>query len=185
MWLWTELSPDSKVAAYIEPLVQMDLACQERMWVEAATQSAAVMSAEQEAELLQEQRAVLAEHTAKRMAKAQAAGFLVVEPVSAKTGSEVVGTEEAVLQEAGVDEPEAAEELTVPAGDAVAAEESVVESEAQDNEEEVDDKDEAPVMPKKVPTIGSSGPLPAVFKRASKSTTPSKQRLQKVVPQYE
>ncbi|KAG6874830.1 hypothetical protein C0992_006398 [Termitomyces sp. T32_za158] len=28
--LWTELSPDSKVAAYVEPLVQMDLACQER-----------------------------------------------------------------------------------------------------------------------------------------------------------
>ncbi|KAG6871004.1 hypothetical protein C0992_011946 [Termitomyces sp. T32_za158] len=54
--LWTELSPDSKVAAYIKPLVQMDLAHQERQWAEAAAQSAAIMLAEQEAELLEEQR---------------------------------------------------------------------------------------------------------------------------------
>ncbi|KAG6884493.1 hypothetical protein C0992_006241 [Termitomyces sp. T32_za158] len=52
--LWTELSPDSKVAAYVKPLVQIDLAHQERKWAEAAAQSATIMSAEQEAELLEE-----------------------------------------------------------------------------------------------------------------------------------
>ncbi|KAG6893101.1 hypothetical protein C0992_011264 [Termitomyces sp. T32_za158] len=39
--LWTELSPNSKVTAYVEPLVQMDLVCQDHKWVEAATQSVA------------------------------------------------------------------------------------------------------------------------------------------------
>ncbi|KAG6876073.1 hypothetical protein C0992_001054 [Termitomyces sp. T32_za158] len=34
--LWTELFPDSKVAAYVKPLVQLDLAHQERKWAEAA-----------------------------------------------------------------------------------------------------------------------------------------------------
>ncbi|KAG6894047.1 hypothetical protein C0992_007696, partial [Termitomyces sp. T32_za158] len=40
-------------------------------------------------------------------------------------------------------------------------------------------------MPKRVLTAGGSGHLPAVIKRASKSTTPSKRRTQKAVPQYE
>ncbi|KAG6893323.1 hypothetical protein C0992_010482, partial [Termitomyces sp. T32_za158] len=46
--------PAPKVAAYVELLVQMDLAHQERQWVEEAVQSAAIMSAEWEAELLEE-----------------------------------------------------------------------------------------------------------------------------------
>ncbi|KAG6894610.1 hypothetical protein C0992_005405, partial [Termitomyces sp. T32_za158] len=74
--LWSqEEEMRDKVAAYIEPLVQMDLACQERKWVEAAAQSAAIMSAEREAELLEERRVALAELKAKRMADAWAAGF--------------------------------------------------------------------------------------------------------------
>ncbi|KAG6879149.1 hypothetical protein C0992_004823 [Termitomyces sp. T32_za158] len=67
--------------------------------------------------------------------------------------------------------------------EAVAAEELADESTAQDNKE-ADNEDEAPVTPKTVLTIGSSSPSPAVVKRASKSTTPSKWRSQKVVPQY-
>ncbi|KAG6870766.1 hypothetical protein C0992_012508, partial [Termitomyces sp. T32_za158] len=50
---------------------------------------------------------------------------------------------------------------------------------------DADDEDEAPATPKRVPTAGGSGRLPAVIKRASKSTTPSKRRTQKAVPQYE
>ncbi|KAG6894609.1 hypothetical protein C0992_005404 [Termitomyces sp. T32_za158] len=89
----------------------------------------------------------------------------------------------AALQGAAAAEPEAAEEPAVPAVEAVAAEELADESAAQDNEE-ADNEDKAPVTPKKVPTVGGSGPSPAVVKRASKLTTLSKLRLQKVVPQY-
>ncbi|KAG6885566.1 hypothetical protein C0992_005033 [Termitomyces sp. T32_za158] len=84
--LWTELSSDSKVAAYVKPLVQMDLARQERQWAEAAAQSAAIMSAEREAELLEEQRVALAKFLAKHTADAWVAGFLeTVEPPTATT----------------------------------------------------------------------------------------------------
>ncbi|KAG6895280.1 hypothetical protein C0992_002197 [Termitomyces sp. T32_za158] len=148
--LWTELSPDSKVAAYVKPLVQIDLVRQEPKWVEAAAQSAAVMLAEREAELLEERRVALAELLAKCMANAQAAGFLEAVEV-----------------------------------DAAAAAEPADESEAPEDDDNADDEDEVLVTPKRVPTAGGSGRLPAVIKRASKSTTPSKRRIQKVVPQYE
>ncbi|KAG6894015.1 hypothetical protein C0992_007837 [Termitomyces sp. T32_za158] len=163
--LWTELSPDSKVAAYVEPLVQMDLVHQERQWAEAATQSAAIMSAEQEAELLEERRVALAKFLAKHTADAWAAGFLEAVEVGAATSGDAVGT------------GEAAEEA--------AAAEPVDESEAPEDEDDADDEDKVPVTPKRVPTAGGSGCLPVVIKRASKSTTPSKRRTQKVVPQYE
>ncbi|KAG6879174.1 hypothetical protein C0992_004639 [Termitomyces sp. T32_za158] len=168
--LWTELSPDSKVAAYVKPLVQMKLACQEHKWAEAAAQSMAVMSAEREAELLEEWRVVLAELMARRMANARAAGFLEAKTVGVETGGEAVETGETVLQGAAAAKPEAAEELVVPVVEVVAAEKSADESATQDNKE-ADNEDEAPVTPKTVLTIGSSSPLPAVVKRASKSTT--------------
>ncbi|KAG6874250.1 hypothetical protein C0992_007973 [Termitomyces sp. T32_za158] len=152
----------------------MDLARQEHKWAEAAAQSAAIMSAEQEAELLEEWRVVLAELMAGHMADAQVAGFLETEEVVAETGGQAVGTGETVLQEAA-----AAEELAVTVVEAVAAEES-----AGKSDEEADNEDKAPVMPKRAPTAGSSGQSPVVIKRASKSSTPSKQRVQKVVPQY-
>ncbi|KAG6895131.1 hypothetical protein C0992_003029 [Termitomyces sp. T32_za158] len=177
--LWTELFPNSKVAAYIEPLVQMDLARQERKWVEAAAQSAAIMLAEQEAELLEEWRVALAELLAKCMANVQAAGFLEVVEVGAITGGEVVG-----MEEAAAGGPAAAEGLAVPMVE-VAAAEPADEFEAPEEDDEAEDEDKVPVTPKRVLTAGSSGQLPVVIKRASKSTTPSKQRAQKVVPQYE
>ncbi|KAG6883907.1 hypothetical protein C0992_007476 [Termitomyces sp. T32_za158] len=164
--LWTELSPDSKVAAYVEPLVQMDLACQDCKWAEAAAQSAAIMSAEQEAELLAEQRVALADLSAKRMADAWAAGFLEVVGVGAEAGGDAVGM--------GM----AAEGLAVPVVEAAAAE-PAEESKAPENDDDMGDEAEAPSMPKKVPTIGGSGRPPAVIKRASKSTTPSKRCSQK------
>ncbi|KAG6883779.1 hypothetical protein C0992_007846 [Termitomyces sp. T32_za158] len=154
----------NKVAAYVELLVQIDLAHQEHQWAEAATQSAAIMLAEQEAELLEERRVALAELLAKRTADAQAAGFLEAVEVGAATDSDAVGT------------GEAAEEA--------AAAEPVDESEAPKDEDDADDEDEVLVMPKRVPTAGGNGHSPAVIKRASKSTTPSKRRTQKVVPQY-
>ncbi|KAG6881530.1 hypothetical protein C0992_000887, partial [Termitomyces sp. T32_za158] len=163
--LWAELSPDSKVAAYVEPLVQMDLARQERQWAEAAAQSAAIMSAEREAELMEERRVALAALSAKRTAEAQAAGFLEKGEAVAASGGEAVETGEAA---AGSVTAEPAEE-----------------SEAPENDDEADDEDEVPVTPKRVPTAGGSGRLPAVIKRASKSTTPSKRRTQKTAPQYE
>ncbi|KAG6894159.1 hypothetical protein C0992_007283, partial [Termitomyces sp. T32_za158] len=168
--LWAELFPDSKVAAYVKPLVQMDLARQERQWAEAATQSATIMSAEQEAELLEERRVALAALSAKCTAEAQAAGFL--EAVDAAGGSDVVETGEAVAGSAVV----VVEAATV---------EPAEESEAPENDNDADDEDEVPAMPKRVPTAGGSGRLPVVIKRASKSTTPSKRRTQKAVPQYE
>ncbi|KAG6880975.1 hypothetical protein C0992_002158, partial [Termitomyces sp. T32_za158] len=81
-----------KVAAYVEPLAQLDLARQEHMWAEAAAQSAAIMSAEREAELLAEQRVALAEHSAKHTADVRAAGFLDAVEVGAASGGEAVGT---------------------------------------------------------------------------------------------
>ncbi|KAG6895224.1 hypothetical protein C0992_002496 [Termitomyces sp. T32_za158] len=170
--LWTELSPDSKVTAYVNPLVQMDLARQECTWVEAAAQSAAIMSAEWEAELLEERRVALAELLAKRTADAQAAGFLEAVEVGAASGGNAVETGEAA------------------AGSAVAAVEAATaepadESEAPENDDDADNEDNVLAMPKRVPTSGGSGHSPAAIKRASKSTTPSKCRTQKVVPQYE
>ncbi|KAG6875137.1 hypothetical protein C0992_005034 [Termitomyces sp. T32_za158] len=165
--LWAELSPDSKVAAYVEPLVQMDLARQERQWAEAAAQSAAIMSAEWEVELLEERRVALAKFSAKCTADAQAAGFLeAVEVGTAGGGDAVEMGEMAAEVEAAAAEP-------------------VDESEAPEDEDDADNEDEVPVTPKRVPTAGGSGRLPAVIKRASKSTTPSKRHTQKVVPQYE
>ncbi|KAG6898013.1 hypothetical protein C0992_007009 [Termitomyces sp. T32_za158] len=96
----------------------------------------------------------------------------------------VVGMEEAVMQEIGAGKPELAEELSVPMVEVVVAEESADESEAQDGKEEADNEDKVPVTPKRVLTVSGSGPLPAVSKRASKLTTPSKRCSQKVVPQY-
>ncbi|KAG6887914.1 hypothetical protein C0992_010222 [Termitomyces sp. T32_za158] len=158
--------PAPKVAAYVKPLVQMDLACQEHQWAEAAAQSAAIMLAEREAELLEERRRVLAEFSAKRTADAWAAGFLEVGEEGAASSGEAVETGET-------------------AAEVEAAAEPAEESEAPEDEDNADDEDKVPVTPKKVPTTGGSGRLPAVIKRASKSTTPSKRRTQKVVPQYE
>ncbi|KAG6872441.1 hypothetical protein C0992_009611, partial [Termitomyces sp. T32_za158] len=170
--LWAELSPDSKVAAYVEPLVQMDLARQEHQWAEVATQSAAIMSAEREAELLEERYVALAALSAKRTAEAQAAGFLEVGEAGAASGSKAVETGKAA------------------AGSAVAAvkaatAEPAEESEAPETDNGADNEDEVPTTPKRVPTAGGSGCLLAVIKRASKSTTSSKRRTQKAVPQYE
>ncbi|KAG6893090.1 hypothetical protein C0992_011293, partial [Termitomyces sp. T32_za158] len=163
----TELSPDSKVAAYIKPLVQMDLAHQERQWAEAAAQSAAIMLAEWEAELLEEQRVALAVFLAKGTADAQVAGFLEAVEVGAASGGNAVETGETVAEVE------------------VAAAEPADESEAPEDEDNADNEDEVPVTPKRVPNAGGSSCLPAVIKRASKSTTPFKRRTQKVVPQYE
>ncbi|KAG6887029.1 hypothetical protein C0992_001154 [Termitomyces sp. T32_za158] len=163
--------PAPKVAAYVEPLVQMDLARQECQQAEAAAQSAAIMLAEQEVELLEEQRVALAELLAKHMADAQAAGFL--EAVGAVTGSEAVG-----MGEAATGGP------AVPTVEVVTAE-PADEAEATEDDDDADNEDEVTVMPKRVPTAGGSGRSPVVIKRASKSTTPSKHRTQKVVPQYE
>ncbi|KAG6884173.1 hypothetical protein C0992_006823, partial [Termitomyces sp. T32_za158] len=127
--LWTELSPDSKVAAYVKLLVQMDLARQDRKWVEAAAQSAAIMSAEREAELLAEQRVALADLSAKHMADAWVAGFL--EMVGAEAGGDVVGT------------GEAAAGLAVPVVE-VAATEPVDESEVPEDNDNADDEDKTP-----------------------------------------
>ncbi|KAG6882439.1 hypothetical protein C0992_011658 [Termitomyces sp. T32_za158] len=143
----------------------MDLARQERQWAEAAAQSAAIMSAEREAELLEERRVALAALSAKRTAEAQAAGFLEVGEVGAASSGKAVETGEAA---AGAVTAEPAEE-----------------SEAPESDDEADDEDEVPVTPKRVPTAGGSGRSPAVIKRASKSTTPSKRRTQKTAPQYE
>ncbi|KAG6875882.1 hypothetical protein C0992_001926 [Termitomyces sp. T32_za158] len=170
--LWTELSPNSKVAAYIEPLVQMDLARQECQWAEAATQSAAIMSAEREAELLEEQRVALAKFSAKRTADTRVAGFLEAGEEGAASGGEAV--------EIG----EAAAGSTVAAVEAATAE-PADESEAPENDDDADNEDDVLATPKRVPTTGGSGRSPVVIKRASKSTTPSKRRTQKVVPQYE
>ncbi|KAG6876072.1 hypothetical protein C0992_001053 [Termitomyces sp. T32_za158] len=106
------------------------------------------------------------------MADAWVAGFLVAVEVGAATGGDAVGT------------GEAAEGLAVPAVEAVAAE-LVDESEAPEDDDDADNEDEVLVTLKRVPTAGGSGRPPAVIKRASKSTTPSKRRAQKVVPQYE
>ncbi|KAG6893991.1 hypothetical protein C0992_007925, partial [Termitomyces sp. T32_za158] len=154
-----------KVAAYVEPLAQLDLARQERTWVEAAAQSAAIMSAEREVELLAEQRVALTEHSAKRTADARAAEFLDAVEVGAASGGEVVGTGVAT------EEPAVAE---VEAAGAEPAEESEV-----PETDDADDEEEVPVTPKRVPTAGGSGHSPAVIKRASKSTTPSKRHTQK------
>ncbi|KAG6870915.1 hypothetical protein C0992_012122, partial [Termitomyces sp. T32_za158] len=135
--LWTELSPDSKVAAYVEPLAQMDLARQERTWAEAAAQSAAIMSAEREAELLAERRVALAEHSSKRIAEAQALGFLGAAEVGAASGGEAVGTGKAVEGSAETAAAEPAEESAAP-----------------ENDEDADDEDEVPATPKRVPTAG-------------------------------
>ncbi|KAG6893630.1 hypothetical protein C0992_009266, partial [Termitomyces sp. T32_za158] len=143
----------------------MDLARQEHQWAEAAAPSAAIMSAEQEAELLEERRLALAEFLAKRTADAQAAGFLEVGEEGAASGGEAVETGET-------------------AAEVEAAAEPAEESEAPEDEDDAGDEDKVLVTPKKVPTAGGSGRLPAVIKRASKSTTPSKRRTQKVVPQY-
>ncbi|KAG6874251.1 hypothetical protein C0992_007971 [Termitomyces sp. T32_za158] len=126
-----------KVTAFVKPLVQMDLACQDCKWAEAAAQSTAIMLAKQEAELLAEQRVALAELSAKRMANTQAAGFLEAVEVGAVTGGDAVGTGEAAM--AG---------LAVPAVEAAVADKSADESAAQDDEE-ADDKDEVPTTPKK------------------------------------
>ncbi|KAG6872372.1 hypothetical protein C0992_009644, partial [Termitomyces sp. T32_za158] len=139
---------------------------------EAAAQSAAIMSAEREVELLKEQRVALAALSAKRTAEAQAAGFLEMGEAGAASGGEAVEMGEAA------------------AGSAVAAVEAATaelaeESEAPETDDGADDEDEVPATPKRVPTAGGSGRLPAVIKRASKSTTPSKWRTQKAVPQYE
>ncbi|KAG6886021.1 hypothetical protein C0992_004728, partial [Termitomyces sp. T32_za158] len=166
------------VAAYVKPLVQMDLVRQEQKWAEAAAQSAAIMLAEWEAELLEEQRVALVELSAKHMADAQAAGFLEVVEVGAVTGGEAVGMGEATIS------GPAAEGSAVPTAEAAAAE-PADESEAPEDDDDADDEDEVPVTPKGVPTAGGSGHSPAVIKRASKSTTPSKRCTQKVVPQYE
>ncbi|KAG6883903.1 hypothetical protein C0992_007505 [Termitomyces sp. T32_za158] len=145
--LWTELSPDSKVAAYVEPLVQLDLARQECMWAEAAAQSAAIMSAEREAELLAERQVALAEHLAKHIAEARAARFLEAEEEGAASGGDAVETGETA------------------AGSAVAAVKAVAEpvdeSEAPEDENHMDDEVEAPSTPKKVLTVGGSGRPPA------------------------
>ncbi|KAG6884612.1 hypothetical protein C0992_006018 [Termitomyces sp. T32_za158] len=105
-FLWTELSPDSKVTAYVKSLVQLDLARPEHTWVEAAAQSAAIMSAEQEAELLAERRVALADLSAKRMADAQSAGFLEEVGVGAASGGDAVEMGEVVAEvEAAAAEP--------------------------------------------------------------------------------
>ncbi|KAG6874680.1 hypothetical protein C0992_006993 [Termitomyces sp. T32_za158] len=162
--------PAPKVAAYVKPLVQMDLAHQERQWAEAAAQSAAIMSAEREAELLEERRVALVALSAKRTAEAQAAGFL--EAVGTAGGGDAVETGEAAAGSAVA---------TVEAATAEPAEES----EALENDDDADNEDKVLAMPKRVPTAGGSGRLPAVIKRASKSTTPSKRCTQKAMPQYE
>ncbi|KAG6893867.1 hypothetical protein C0992_008337, partial [Termitomyces sp. T32_za158] len=66
-----------------------------RQWAEAAAQSAAIMSAEREAELLEERRVALAKLLAKCMAEAQAAGFLEAVEVGAISSGEAVWTGEA------------------------------------------------------------------------------------------
>ncbi|KAG6882385.1 hypothetical protein C0992_011812, partial [Termitomyces sp. T32_za158] len=119
----------------------MDLARQERQWAEAAAQSAAIMSAEREAELLEERRVALAALSAKRTAEAQAAGFLEVGEVGAASSGKAVETGEAA---AGAVTAEPAEE-----------------SEAPESDDEADDEDEVPVTPKRVPTAGGSGRSPA------------------------
>ncbi|KAG6894351.1 hypothetical protein C0992_006482 [Termitomyces sp. T32_za158] len=144
----------------------MDLARQERQWAEAATQSAAIMLAEREAELLEERRLALAKFSAKRTADARAAGFLEAGEEGAASGGEAVETGETVAEVEVAAEP-------------------AEESEAPEDEDDANNEDEVPVTPKKVPTAGGSGCLPAVIKRASKSSTPSKRHTQKVVPQYE
>ncbi|KAG6880550.1 hypothetical protein C0992_003635, partial [Termitomyces sp. T32_za158] len=114
----------------------MDLARQERQWAEAATQSAAIMSAEWEAELLEERRVALAALSAKRTAEAQAAGFLEVGEAGAASGGEAVETGEAA------------------AGSAVATAELAEESEAPETDDGADNEDEVPATPKRVPTAG-------------------------------
>ncbi|KAG6875111.1 hypothetical protein C0992_005178, partial [Termitomyces sp. T32_za158] len=101
-----------------------------------------------------------------------ALGFLGAAEVGAASGGEAVGTGEAV-------------EGSAVAAVETAAAEPAEESTAPENDEDADDEDKVPATPKRVPTAGGSGHLPAVIKRASKSTTPSKRRTQKVVPQYE
>ncbi|KAG6874829.1 hypothetical protein C0992_006397 [Termitomyces sp. T32_za158] len=123
------------------------------------------MSAEQEAELLEERRVALAALSAKHMAEAQAAGFLEAVEVGAVTSGEAVGT------------GEAAEGSAVATVEAAAAE-PADESKAPENDN-ADDEDDVLATPKRVPTAGGSGHLPAVIKRASKSTTPSKRCSQK------
>ncbi|KAG6894144.1 hypothetical protein C0992_007348 [Termitomyces sp. T32_za158] len=150
----------------------MDLACQERQWADAATQSAAIMLAEREAELLEKWRVALAKLLAKRTADAQVAGFLEAVEVGATSGGDVVGT------------GEAAERSAVAAVEAAAAE-PADESEAPKANDDADDKDDVLVTPKRVPIAGNSGRLPVVIKRTSKSTIPFKRRTQKVVLQYE
>ncbi|KAG6886719.1 hypothetical protein C0992_002677 [Termitomyces sp. T32_za158] len=89
-------------------------------------------------------------------------------------------TEAAVAEGTAVGEAEAASQLSVPVVEALVVGES-----ASKSEDAADNEDEVPVTPKRAPTVGGSGLLPVVVKRASKSTTPSKRCLQKVVPQYE
>ncbi|KAG6894174.1 hypothetical protein C0992_007226 [Termitomyces sp. T32_za158] len=114
-----------------------------------------------EIKLDQQEQATLLVST---MAAGQVAGFLA--PETSAVGAAAAGTL------AGM-----AEAVSGPAVQAPAVGE--LESGLDD---EADNEDEAPVTPKRAPTAGSSGQSPAVVKMASKSTTPSKRRLEKVVP---
>ncbi|KAG6882623.1 hypothetical protein C0992_011182, partial [Termitomyces sp. T32_za158] len=99
---------------------------------------------------------------------AQAAGFLEIGEAVAASGGEAVETGKAAAGSVTAEPAEAVEE-----------------SEAPENDDEADNEDKVPATPKRVPTAGGSGRSPAVIKRASKSTTPSKRRTQKAAPQYE
>ncbi|KAG6894504.1 hypothetical protein C0992_005849, partial [Termitomyces sp. T32_za158] len=167
--------PPIKVDIYVKPLVELELDWQVRHWAEAAKQQLVELLIEEEQALLQEQAALMAA----KAAEGQAAGFLAPKMSVAGAGMEtaVEVVETAVIAVGGAEAAMAVEVM--------AAGESVDESEAQDGEDEADNEDEAPITPKRALTIGGSGPSPVVGKRASKSTTPSKRRSQKMVPQYE
>ncbi|KAG6896977.1 hypothetical protein C0992_004915 [Termitomyces sp. T32_za158] len=114
----------------------MDLARQDCKWMEAAAQSMAIMSAEQEAELLAEQRVALADLSAKHIADAWAAGFLEAVEVGAEAGANVVGMGEAAEGSAG------------PMVEA-AATEPVDESRVPEDDDNADNEDKTPSTPKK------------------------------------
>ncbi|KAG6896335.1 hypothetical protein C0992_008923 [Termitomyces sp. T32_za158] len=157
-----------KVAAYMEPLVQMDLVHQEHMWAEAAKQRLVQLLAEQEQAFPWEQAAFMGT----KMAEGQMAGFLAPEMSMAGVSTSGPSTDTKAVVEA-VEAPPV--ELLEVAGEEVLA------------EEDADNEDNTPVTFKRSKAIGSSDPMPMASKRVSKLTTPSKcclQKAEKVVPQY-
>ncbi|KAG6892972.1 hypothetical protein C0992_011698, partial [Termitomyces sp. T32_za158] len=166
MWLWTELSPDSKVDVYVRPLVELDLDWQAAIWAEAAEQRSVELTAEQEEILMRERAALIAQRTA----EGRAAGILP--PAS-----------EPVAGPSGVNAPEPVAAETVKS--AAVAEGSDYEGGSSDHsDKEEDDEEIIPQTPKRSKTVGSGGPSPTVEKRATKSVTPSKRRADKIIPSY-